>query len=260
MNAREINNFAGFTILLVILVLLTFGILQWLGIPTGNFVDWIVGVASFWWLVAIVTIPWNVYFNAKQVLADADRSRERGIPIDEKQIRYVKVVVRRSLWIALGLHVISALGLYLLAATGISAIGYISSVATLLFTGLRPAVAFYQYLAYRLTAIGREFKYPRQDIIELRERIAQIEENVKSLCDRLDPEKPDSVVSTQQRQVDGIRQDLSRLASSHETLKAENHAEHTRISRDAQNAIAQLSADAQFLDRVRELIRFFKEA
>jgi hypothetical protein len=39
-----------------------------------------------------------------------------------------------------------------------------------------------------------------------------------------------------------------------------NQSEHERLGREARNAIAQLSTDAQFLDNVREIIRFFKTA
>ena len=260
MNTREVSNFAGFTVALVLIVLVTFGILHLLGVSTGSFIDWIVGVASFWWLIAIVTIPWNVHFSAKEVLADADRSREREIPVDIEKLRYVRLVMRRSLWIAVGLHIISALVLYLLALTGVSQIGYVSSAATLLFTGLRPAVEFYQYLAYRLHSIRHEFQYPREDIVEVRYRLEQVEEWVNLLQRQLDFNNPDSLVSSQKRQWEAIRQDLTHLASSHESLKAQNQTERDRIAREARNAIAQLSEDSQFLDRVRDIIRFFKEA
>jgi hypothetical protein len=46
---------------------------------------------------------------------------------------------RKSLWLAIGLHILSTIGLYLLAIAGISAVGYISSGAALLLTILRPA-------------------------------------------------------------------------------------------------------------------------
>ncbi|MEA5469634.1 hypothetical protein [Spirulina sp. 06S082] len=260
MNAREVGNFAWFTVVLVLLVLFVFGILQWLGISAGSFIDWIVGLASIWWLIAIVTIPWNIHFSAKEVLVDADRSRKKEIPVDSEKLNYVRLVMQRSLWVAIGLHIFSALGLYLLALTGVSRIGYVSSAATLSFTGLRPAVSFYQYLAYRLHSIRHEFKYPREDIVEVWNRLKQVEASTKELRKQLNFENADSIVSSQQRQFEAIRQDLTHLASSHEGLKAQNQADHDRIAREAKNAIAQLSEDSEFLDRVREIIRFFKQA
>lgn len=262
MNVKAIGlaAFGSFSVGLVVLVAIAFILLQWLGVPTGNFLDWIIGTASFWWLVAIVTIPWNVYFAAKEVQSEAERSLEKGIQVNLSQLAYVKTIARRSQIVAIALHLLSALGLYLLAATGISAIGYVSSGAALLLTALRPAIAFYQYLAARLQSIGEEVKYPRQDVVELRNRVAQAESQLEYLCAQLDPARPDSLTAQQQRQIEAVRQDVTRLDSSQQSLQAHNQAEHDRLSREAQTAIAQINADAEFLERARELIRFFKDA
>jgi hypothetical protein len=253
-------NFIGFSVGLVILVLGSFGILQWLHIPAGSLLDWVIGAASFWWLLVIVTVPWNVHFQAKQVLAEAAVSAEKGTAVDEKQVKYVNVLARRSFWIAIALHVFSAVGLYTLAATGISAVGYVSSGAALLLTALRPAVRTYEYLAARLAMIRQEFTYPREDIWELRNRFGTLEETVKRLEEQLDPEEPYSWVATQQRYQEETRKELARLTASLEELRATNEAQHERLAREARQAIAQLSTDGQFLDHVREIIRFFKTA
>jgi hypothetical protein len=55
-----LNFFISSSIGFVVLLLLAFGILQWFNIKTGNFLDWVIGGASFWWLLVIVTVPWNV--------------------------------------------------------------------------------------------------------------------------------------------------------------------------------------------------------
>lgn len=245
---------------IVAVVLLAFGLLQWLHIPSGNFLDWVIGGASFWWLLVIVTVPWNIHFQAKQVLAEAEQSIEKDIPVDRKQVNYVKILARRSLWLALALHVLSAIGMYTLAVTGISAVGYISSGAALLLTILRPAIRAYEYLYARLTMISQEWKYPREDIVELRQRFSELENKVQILEDQLNPEKDYSFPATQQRFADETRKDLARMAANLEELRATNQTEHDRLSREARNAIAQLSTDGQFLDHVREIIRFFKTA
>jgi hypothetical protein len=260
MDFREFRGLAGFAVVLVLLALLVFGILQWLQIPAGNFIDWIIGIAVFWWLLLIVTVPWNVHFRAKEVMADARRSREKNIPVDDNQVQYVATIARRSLWVAIALHVSSTIVLYLLAAFGISAIGYIGSIAALLLTALRPAARAYQYLAMRLASIGKEFKYPREDMLELRGRVERLEAISKQLEAKLNPENPDSWVAIQQRSLHALRGDLTRLASSHEDLRATNQAEHDRLSREAKSAIAQLNEDSQFLEHAREIIRFFKQA
>ncbi|MFB2895734.1 hypothetical protein ACE1CI_22735 [Aerosakkonemataceae cyanobacterium BLCC-F50] len=245
---------------IVFSVLLVFGILKWLQIPTGSFLDWVIAVAIFEWLLAIVTIPWNIHFEAKEVIAEATESTEKGIKIEQKQVNYARIIAKRSLFVAITLHLISAIGFYTLAVLGISAIGYLGSVAALLLTILRPAVRAYQYLAARLTMIREQVKYPREDILELRHRFRELEATVQRIEENLNPEYPNSWVATQQRQWEATRHDLNRIAANLEELKANNQAEHNRLSREAEQAIAQLSTDGQFLDHVREIIRFFKTA
>ena len=253
-----INFFISSIVGIVVLVLVSFGLLQWLHLPAGSFLDWIIGGASFWWLLVIVTVPWNVHFQAKEVLAEAAQSIEKGIPVDEKQLKYVRLLVKRSLWVALALHLFSAIGLYTLAATGISTVGYISSGAALLLTILRPAIRAYEYLYARLRMIRQEWQYPREDIVELRDRFSVLEQKVQRLEEQLDAEKSDSIVATQQRFSEETRRDLARIGAKLEELRATNQTEHERLTREARNAIAQLSTDGQFLDHVREIIRFFK--
>jgi hypothetical protein len=251
-----ISSIAG----IVVTVLLGFSVLQWFHVPAGNFLDWVIGGASFWWLVVIVTVPWNVHFQAKEVLAEAAESIDKNIPVDDKQVKYVKVLAKRSLWVAIGLHLISAFALYILAATGISTVGYISSGAALLLTLLRPAISAYEYLYARLRMIRQAFTYPREDILELRNRFYEIEQKVQSLENKLNPEQPYSLAANHQQFSEETRREMARTVASLEELRATNQAEHERLSREARNAIAQLSTDGQFLDHVREIMRFFKSA
>ncbi len=253
-------NFIGFSSGLVVLVLLAFGILQWLHVPAGSIIDWVIAVAIFEWLLVIVTVPWNIHFDAKAVLDEAAVSAEKGIRVDKKQVEYAKVVAKRSLIVAIALHLLSAAGLYVLAATGITAVGYLSSGAALLLTALRPAVRTYEYLADRLSMIRQELTYPRQDIWELRNRFSTLEETVKRLEEILDPEEPYSWIATVQQYQTDTRQELARIGASFEELRATNEVQHERLSKEARHAIAQLTTDGQFLDHVREIIRFFKTA
>ncbi|MGB3532815.1 MAG: hypothetical protein WBA13_04785 [Microcoleaceae cyanobacterium] len=257
---RSTTQFAQFSAGFILLLLLVFGILHGLSIPAGSFLDWVIGGGIFWWLMLIVTIPWNVHFEAKEVLAEAEESKQKYIQIDSKKLTFVQLLSRRSLWVAIGLHLVSALGLYVLAITGISVVGYIGSGAALLLTIARPTLRGYQYVVTRLSMVRREFSYPRQDILELRQRFDLIEAQVKSLTDKLNPNQSDSWVSTQTKKQEILQQDLTRLATELEIIKAENISEHRQLSKVTETAIAQLSADGEFLNHAREIIRFFKQA
>ena len=254
------SSFAGFGASTGIFLLLVFAILQWLHIPAGSFIDWVIAIAIFEWLLLIVTVPWNIHFEAKEVLAQAAESTKKNIAVDREQLQYVTVLVSRSLFAAIALHLFSAIALYALAATGISAIGYLSSAAALLLTVLRPAIRGYQYLAQRLTTIRRQFLHPREDIVELRSRFAQLESTVKDLANQISSDNPNSWVAVQNREGEAIRRELTTVSASLQSLQATNQAEHTHLRRDAESAIAQLTDDGQFLNHVREIIRFFKES
>ncbi|MEG4454866.1 hypothetical protein [Microcoleus sp. N9_A1] len=253
-------SFAGFGAGTGIFLLLIFAILQWLHVPAGSFIDWVIAIAIFEWLLLIVTVPWNVHFEAKEVLAQAAESTKKNIAVDHEQVKYVNVLVRRSLFVAIALHLGSAIVLYALAATGISAVGYLSSGAALLLTVMRPAIRGYQYLAQRLRTIRSQFLYPREDIVELRSRFASLESTVKDLSNQFSLNNPNSWVAVQEREQQATKIELTNLSASLQSLQAKNQAEHTKLARDAESAIAQLTDDGQFLNHVREIIRFYKEA
>ena len=254
------DKFIGWLGALLLLFLAGFGLTQWLHLPFGNFIDWIIGASIFVWLLVIVTVPWNVYFQSQSVLNQATVSKDRGINVDEQQLPYVRSIAQRSLWLALGLHLVSAIALYVLAASGVGTIGYVGAIAALLLTILRPAISAYEYISQRLQAISQQINYPREDVMELRQRFANLEESVRQINEQLSIENPYSWVSKYEQFADETRKDLSRLGANIEDLRATNERDHDRLLRESRQAIAQLSSDSQFLDQVREIIRFFKSA
>lgn len=255
------SKFIGWLGALLLIFLAGFGLTQWLNLPFGNFIDWVIGTSIFVWLIIIVTVPWNLYFQSQSVLNQATLSQERGINIDENQLPYVRSLAKRSLGLALGLHVISAIALYILASSGVGTVGYVGAIAAILLTILRPAISAYEYISQRLRSISQQIDYPREDITELRLRFSNLEESVRQINDELlSKENPYSWLSKYEQFADETRKDLSRLGANIEDLRATNDREHERLLRESRQAIAQLSTDSQFLEHVREIIRFFKSA
>lgn len=257
---KMLARYVGFTIGLGIVAVIVGGIVQWFNISAGSLIDWLIGIASFWWLLVIITIPWNIYFDARETLTEAKISQEKSLEIDLKQLNYVQKVVRWSLISAIALHIISALALYFLAATGISNVGYVSSGLTLLLTILRPAIRGYQYLNARLLTIKKEVKYPRADAIELRNRVKSLETTIEKIESLLNTKNPDSLVSRQQQASQENRLALAHQKALLEEYQAKNKVEHEQLAREAKDAIAGLNEDSQFLGHIREIIRFVKTA
>lgn len=254
------SKFIGWLGALLLIFLAGFGLTQWLNLPFGNFIDWVIGASIFVWLIIIVTVPWNVYFQSKAVLNQAEISKDKGIAVDENQLPYVRALAKKSLGLAIALHLISAIALYILASSGIGTIGYVGAIAALLLTILRPTISAYEYIAQRLRLISQQIDYPREDVMELRQRFASLEESVRQINEQLSTENPYSWVTKYEQFADETRKDLSKLGANIEDLRATNDRDHDRLVRESRQAIAQLSADSQFLEQVREIIRFFKSA
>lgn len=254
-----LGRYIGFSISLGILILIVGGIGQWLDISPGNLIDWIIGITSFWWLLVIVTIPWNIYFDAREAIADAQVSQQKGLEFDRQKLNYIHKVARWSIVGAISLHGISAIALYLLAATGISTVGYVSSILTLFLTILRPAIRGYQYLTTILSNFRNEIKYPREDALELRNKVIKLETVIQQIQAKLDTNNSNSLLGEQQQKSQENKIELVRLKTLIEELETKNQVEHEQLSREAKNTIAQLNEDSQFLGHAREILRYSKE-
>jgi hypothetical protein len=254
------GSIAAFNSGLLFIALLAFGLLNWFQISAGNLWDWAIGIGIFEWTILIVTVPWNIYFKAKAVAQTGTESRLQGMEVPERQILYANSVATNALIVAIALHLGTASGLYWLAVNGITSLGYWSSIGVLLLTLLRPAISTYEYLATRLSEMQDRFLYPREDIFELRARFGQLEDRLRDLTDRFNPDDNESWVNQQNYRWETNREEIAKLTVSIANLKAINESEHHRLAQEAKQAISQITVDGQFLEHARELIRFFKEA
>jgi len=244
-------------ILISLLVLVVFGILEFLHINPGSYWDWIIGLLGIWWLLIITILPWNTYFEAKSVLQNAEQSREKNIPVNEKNVNYAQKIAKKYLIAAISLHVISAVGLLMLSLTGITRIGYVGSVLALLLTFLRPLMRMREFVSERLAAIRNELKFPREDVVELLKKVNKLQEHLTFLESQLNVEKSDSLISEIKNQLESLKNENLAFNTALLKLKAENAAEHQKLSHKSEEQLSQLSEDTKFLNQVREIIRFF---
>jgi hypothetical protein len=249
------GSIAAFNSGLLFIALLAFGLLNWFQIPSGSLWDWAIGIGIFEWAILIVTVPWNIYFKAKGVAQTGIESQQQGIEVEDRQIQYASGIATKSLVVAIGLHLGTAIGLYWLAISGITALGYWSSGGVLLLTLLRPAISTYEYLATRLSAMQEQFTYPRNDILELRDRFEQLEYRVTQLTDQLV-----AADETQNHRWETNRAEISTLTVTIADIQANSKLEYQRLSKEIGQAVSQITVDGQFLEHARELIRFFKKA
>lgn len=228
---------------------------SWLHLPTAPSLDAVIGLVTLLWLFFIVTVPWNMYFQARQVLYEAQVSRGRSIAVDPAATSYAQRWSRIALAIALGLHILTAAALCGAALSGVGFIGWFGAGASILLTLLRPGVRAYAHVRDRLSRLVREIEVPREDAVDLRHRVKQLEEQLRALTQEhqgLAERSARHLQQLDQRATDGCDQQIA--FAEHMRL------ELLRVERDAKNTVAQVLGDAAIVGHVRELVRFFKQA
>lgn len=236
--------------LLVVVVLVTLNLLD---IPAGDLVDWVVGIVSVWWLLLVTTVPWNVHFAARAAVREAAVSLERGIEVDAAQQARIAAVGRQALGVALALHVLTAGGLYAIAAAGWSPVGYAGAALAAALTFVRPGARAYAHLAEQVRTFRKEVSHPREDVVELRRRVDALEGT-------LDLKEDTSWASTTQERVQTLVDDLAELVSDVKRLRVANTEAHTRLEREYRAALATVTEDRRFVEHLREIVRFVRTA
>jgi hypothetical protein len=178
-----------------VLSIAVIGILAWLlgfgevlraSLAAGHFLDWLMGGLCLAWLIVILKAPWDLYFQAQEVVFELQRSRERGIPVGEGREQYLRTLRRRLCWLSVAAHLFSAALVGVVAYFAGHTVGYYFAAFYLVSTAFRPAVAGYFYLARKLSAIATEVRYPREDVVEMRVRLDQQEKTVRDLTRHLE--------------------------------------------------------------------------
>jgi len=143
------------------------------------------GAACLAWLVVIVVLPWNLFFQARHLLLEMRRSRERGLVVSAAQEAQTVGVQRRMLRISIGLHVVSAALVGFGSWWSAEPLGSAFAALFLLSTLFRPAVEYYRFLRRQLTEVLEEVKYPREDVARLVRDVDSTTEQLKSQQQRL---------------------------------------------------------------------------
>ncbi|MFD2720087.1 hypothetical protein ACFST9_15295 [Hymenobacter monticola] len=245
---------------LAIGALVVFFGLHWLQVAVGSLVDWLIGIGIVWWLATVTTLPWNAHFAALGVVQEAEASRERGVAVNEEHVSYARRIAARFRTLAVALHVLTAVVLAVLAYFHVTALGYPAAVAALVLTFARPAARAYEHLADRLRLMQHQVHYPREDVLELRTRVHELESQLQSVLTSLDATENDTWAYGLAQQQAADKRHLDRLDSLLEELTRQNARDHEALARQTTQEIAKLSEDARFLNQVRELIRFVKTA
>jgi len=204
-------------------------------VAAGHLLDWLMGGFCLIWLLVLLKAPWDLYFQAYEVAFELRRASERRIAVPEERQLYVRTLRRRLLWLAVGAHLFSSSLVAAIAALAGSVVGYYFAVFYLVSTGFRPAAAGYVYLWRRLRAISEEARYPREDVVELRQMVARHEEMMRTMA----------------RQWEECREALQ---AEHRELRRSVHA----MSREFEAAASRVTDNEEALKGIQALARLVR--
>lgn len=139
------------------------------------------GAVSLFWLLVLLTVPWNLYFQARGLIREIAISRKRGIDVPQEREAEARRICRRMAWIAVGAHLLSAAVIAVITYFSGLQVGYYFAGFYLVSTLFRPAAAYFTQLRKLLDGMLREVKYPREDVAELRSKVQRLEQTTKSM-------------------------------------------------------------------------------
>ncbi|GAA3015405.1 hypothetical protein [Streptosporangium longisporum] len=156
-------------------------LLVYADVPLSTFLSLGLGAISLIWLVVLLTLPWNLYFGARQVVHEIGVSRERGIEVPAGHEAEALEIARRMLRFAVGGHLVSALILAVITYFSGASVGYYFAGFYLLSTFFRPAGAYLSHLRERVGTLMSEARHPREDVVSLVARVDVLTAEVAAL-------------------------------------------------------------------------------
>ncbi|MEV6774331.1 hypothetical protein AB0N05_37415 [Nocardia sp. NPDC051030] len=230
------------------------------------------GFVAFFWLVVVVTVPWNLYFATLQAGHRVNAAREREIPVPPAREGEVRTLARRLLVLAVGAHVVSAVAAAVVALLSGYVIGYYVAGFFLASIVFRPAGAYFGYLRARIAAMSRDIAYPPDDVRELREQLVAVAGNLDATRSNLAAWQ-----ESDGRQIDELRDEVRRQdqrareeqRSMRETV-ARDHSDLLSRAEEVDRRIAAMitrfdtalngvTDQQELMSGLRALVRFVRE-
>lgn len=212
---------------------------------------WTVGAAfaALTWTTVLVTVPWNLYFGARRVVAEQETSHRRGIDTRPEDRAEAHRIARGMLRFAVGGHLGTAAVAGVVAYVSGGVVGYYLAGFFLLSTVLRPAGAYFTHLRHRIGALSRESTHPRDDVLALRARVAALEGDLAALREQTDG------------RLTGVDDDLRRAAADAAHLRAQVSQDRQTVDRMVRRvdaAVEGVSDHQELLTGLRALVRMVR--
>ena len=206
--------------------------------------DWLMGALCLVWLLVLLKAPWDLYFQAREVAFEQERALERNIAVAPGRIAYLQRLQKGLGALAVGAHLASALLVALITRYSGGSIGYYFAALYLVATLFRPLVAAYVYLMRKLFAIGRETRYPRGDVMELRAMMRRQRGALRDAQNQIKSLRGTLALESEER-----REEQNALRQKIYAMSREFEATLTRLT-DNQEVIKGIQAFARLMAQV----------
>ncbi len=236
-GARLLATLAFFAVVLVAGVLAVLGI-----VPPAIALEVLAISAASLSVLALVKLPWDLWFAARLLVVEQDESVHRGIAIDERARSEARRIASRARLVAVGLHVLAA-G----AAFGASAMlgdgrGYLLAFAYLASMGLRPLQAGWAHVRARIAALRSQALVPREDAITLLAEVVRMRERDEDRAVRLER----------------LERDLEKETLATREREARLEARLDRVLVELERSAERLTEDRELVAGLRALARMLR--
>jgi regulator of replication initiation timing len=216
----------------------------WLHVPWEGVVSTGLALLCFAWLVVVLTLPWNLYFQSKAVLFEMQRAREVGIGVRADREKEAQRVERRMLRFSVGMHVGSAALAALATALSHGRWGYVFAGSYLLSGIFRPGIEYYRYLRERLGHLATEVRFPRDDVKALKAEVRELREKAGAL----------------EKAEEALRKRLEKEETRAEAKTRDLERRFVSLGRAFEETVDKLTDNQQILSGIKAFLRLVKTA
>ncbi|MFE3198253.1 hypothetical protein ACWGR4_09315 [Embleya sp. NPDC055664] len=207
------------------------------------------GAVCLFWLILVLTAPWNLYFRAQRVITEIAISRERGLAVPEGRDVEARRIARRLLYGAIGAHVLSAAVIALITWISGGVVGYWFAGFYLLSTLFRPGQAYAEHLSQRLRTMLREVTHPRDDVLAVSQDVTALKAKVEALETRT-KELLESIEQLKETTVFGAADTTKRFQEADRKVDA--------LGRRFEDTISQLTDNQEVISGIKAFLRLLR--
>lgn len=243
---------AGFLSTLIFFGFLAAGFhFQWFS--WTQILNFCLGFIGFTGLVAILSRPWDLYFEARNLNLKQAEKALAGQTVSSGDIHYVQKLVPRLLFLCLGLHLLCAGLAYATSVYTGGVLGYWFCGLFLLSTVFRPIGAFYQHQKRRLLELADRCEVPEFRRQEVLDRLSSLEQLIQSLEQDLASQREE-----QNHKLAKLGKGIEEVSTQQVSDSRKFNETVHRVLGEFEKSVAKVSEDKELLQGIRALVHLIK--